>query len=182
MRGLQRGDRGDHRGGPPGLDAAIGVLRLLAHDRHALADLQRAVADPAHRHAADVVVGGEVRDEQLERVIGLVGRRRGDLDEEVEQRAEVGRRQCQVAGGGAGLGVRVHDREVDLVVIGAEVDEQVVHRVEDFLRAGVGPVDLVDRHDHREVAGHRLLEDVAGLGKGALGRVHQQQHGVDQEQ
>ena len=90
MRGLQRGDRGDHRGGPPGLDAAIGVLRLLAHDRHALADLQRAVADPADRHAADVVVGGEVRDEQLERVVGLVGRRRGDLDEEVEQRAEVG--------------------------------------------------------------------------------------------
>ena len=68
------------------------------------------------------------------------------------------------------------------MVIGAEVDEQVVHRVEHFGRARVGSVDLVERHDHRKVAGHRLLEDVAGLGKRALGCVHQQQHGVDQQQ
>ena len=136
----------------------------------------------ADRHAADVVVGAQVRDEQLERVVLLVGRRRRDLDEEVEQRAEVGAGLRQVAGGGAGLGVGVDDRELDLVVIGAEVDEQVVDRVEDFGRARIGPVDLVERHDHREVAGHRLLEDVSGLGKGSLGRIHQQQHGVDHEE
>ena len=88
----------------------------------------------------------------------------------------------QVAGGGPGLGVRVHDRELDLVAIGAEVDEQPVDRVEHPPGRASVSVDLVERHDHREVARHRLLEDVAGLGKGPLGRVHQQQHGVDKEQ
>ena len=112
----------------------------------------------------------------------FVRRRRRDLDEEVEQRAEIGPRLRQVAGGGAGLGVRVDDRELDLVVIGAEIDEQLVHRVEHLGRARIGPVDLVERHDHREVAGHRLLEHVAGLGERAFGGVDQQQHGVDQQQ
>ena len=68
------------------------------------------------------------------------------------------------------------------MVIGAEVDEEAVHRVEDFLWASVGAVDLVQRHDHRKVAGHRLLEDIPGLGKWSLGRIHQQQHGVDHEE
>ena len=88
----------------------------------------------------------------------------------------------QVARRGAGLGVGVDDRELDLVVIGAEVDEQAVHRVEHFGRACVGSVDLVERHDHREVAGHRLLEHVAGLRKGSFGGVDEQQHRVDQQQ
>ena len=43
----------------------------------------------ADRHPADVLVGGQVRDEQLERVVGRVGRRRRDVDQEVEERPQV---------------------------------------------------------------------------------------------
>ena len=82
----------------------------------------------------------------------------------------------------AGPGVRVDDREVDLAVVGAEVHEQLVDLVEDLRGAGVGSVDLVDRDDDRQVAGHRLLEDVAGLGQRALRGVDEEQHGVDHQQ
>ena len=60
-------------------------------------------------------------------------------------------------------------------VVGAEVHEQLVDVVEDLGRAGVGPVDLVERHDDRQPAGHRLLEHVAGLRQRALGGVDEQQ-------
>ena len=109
------------------------------------------------------------------------GRRR-DADEQLEQRVEVGAGHGQVAGRRAQLRVRVHDRELDLVLVGAEVHEQLVDVVEDLRRAGVGAVDLVERDDDGQPARHRLLQDVAGLRERALGRVDQQQHAVDHEQ
>ena len=61
------------------------------------------------------------------------------------------------------------------MLVGAEVDEQLVDGVEDLGRAGVAAVDLVERHDDGQPARHRLLEDVARLRKRPLG-------GVDEEQ
>ena len=81
-----------------------------------------------------------------------------------------------------GPGVRVDDRELDLLLVGAEVDEQLVDGIEDLGRSRVGPVDLVERDDHRQPPGHRLLEHIAGLRQRALSGVHEQQHGVDHEQ
>ena len=60
------------------------VVRLLADDRDALAHPDRPVADPADCHPADVLVRGQVGHEQLERMPGLEGGRRRDLDEHVE--------------------------------------------------------------------------------------------------
>ena len=101
-------------------------------------------------------------------------------------RSRSGRRSVpgigQVARRGAGLGVRVDDRELDLVLVGAEVHEQLVDVVEDLVRAGVAAVDLVDRDDDRQAAGHRLLEDVAGLRQRTLGGVDEEQHRIDHQQ
>ena len=112
----------------------------------------------------------------------LEGRRRGDAHQQVEQRPQVGAGLCQVGGRRAGLGVRVDHRKLDLELVGAEVDEQLVDLVEHLRRPRVGSVDLVERHDHRQMALHRLLEDVARLRQRALGGVHQQQHRVDHQQ
>ena len=76
------------------------------------------------------------------------------------------------------LRVRVEDREVELVLGGVEVDEEVVDLVQDLAGAGVGAVDLVDHH-HRGQAGlERLAQHVAGLGQRPLGGVHEQEHAV----
>ena len=81
-----------------------------------------------------------------------------------------------------GLGVRVDDREVDLVLVGAEVHEQLVDVVEHLGRARIGAVDLVEGHDHRQAPRHRLLQDVAGLGQRTLGRIDEQQDRIDHQQ
>ena len=113
---------------------------------------------------------------------GLVLRRGSDLDQEVEQGFQVRAGLGQVERGGAGLGVGVDDREVDLVRIGPKVDEQLVDVVQDLRRTRVGAVDLVQRHDHRQVALHGLLQHVPRLGQRTLRGVHQQQHGIHHEE
>ena len=76
----------------------------------------------------------------------------------------------------------VDDRELDLVIVGAEVDVERVDRVEDLLRAGVLAVDLVDDHDRGQAEGEALAEHEAGLRQRPLGGVDQQQDAVDEAQ
>ncbi len=73
----------------PGSTEPGRVVGLLADDGDPLAGPDRPVPDPPDRHPADVLVGRQVGDEQLERVVGRVGHRRRDLDEQVEERPQV---------------------------------------------------------------------------------------------
>ena len=59
----------------------------------------RPLLDAAEREPADVRRGVEVRDERLERMALLVGRRRDALDDQVEERLEVGRERVRVGPG-----------------------------------------------------------------------------------
>jgi hypothetical protein len=77
----------------------------------------------------------------------LVGRRRDGRDEGVEQRPERLAPHGGVERGLAGARVAVDDREVDLRLVGVEVEEQLVDLVDHLGDAGVGAVDLVD-HEH----------------------------------
>ena len=79
-------------------------------------------------------------------------------------------------------GVGVDDRELDLLLVGVEVEEQLVDLVDDLLDARVGTVDLVDDEDHRQPALERLAQHEARLRERALGGVDEQQHAVDHDQ
>ena len=50
----------------------------------------------------------------------------------------------------------VDDREIELLLGGVEIDEQVVDLVQHFLDARIRPVDLVDHHDRRQPRLQRL--------------------------
>ena len=76
-------------------DVELGDLRALDRavgaapgDRLARAD--GAVAHAAQREPPDVGRGVEVGDERLQRVVGVVDGRRDALEQQVEQRAEIG--------------------------------------------------------------------------------------------
>jgi hypothetical protein len=65
-------------------------------------------------------------------------------------------------------------RELDLVVVRPQVDEQLVDVLEHLCGAAVVPVDLVDDHDDLEPGVQRLLQHEAGLGQGPLRGIHQE--------
>ncbi len=170
-------------GDADGLDGAVGAAprdRLVAHEG--------AVVHAGEREAAEVRRRVEVGDEGLERVV-LVVLGRGDVVEQhAEQRLEaVGadgaaltqRRVVGVERRATGARVAVHDREVDLVLVGVEVEEQLLHLVDHLGDAGVGAVDLVDDDHHRQPSLERLAQHEAGLGEGPLARVDEEEHAVD---
>ena len=87
-----------------------------------------------------------------------------------------------IGAGGARPRVRVEHREVELLLGGVEVDEQVVDLVQHFLRPRVGPVDLVDHDDRRQAALERLAQHEPRLRQRALRRVDQQHDAVHHRQ
>ena len=137
---------------------------------------------PADRQAPDVVVVVEVVALELRR--RLSGRRAGRAgpENQLEQRAQVVAGLVQVARRRAGAGVGVDDGEVELLLAGVEVDEEVVDLVQHLGDARVGAVDLVDADDRRQPGLERLLEHEAGLRQRPLGGVDQQHDAVDHRQ
>ena len=82
--------------------------------------------------------------------------------------------------GNAESGVRVEDGELDLLLAGVEIDEEIVDLAEDGLDAGISPVDLVDDKDHGQRLLQGLLQDEARLGQGPLAGVDQKDRPVDE--
>ncbi len=140
------------------------------------------MVDAKQREPAHVGARVEVRDERLQRVVRVVGRRRHRLEDRLEERAEIGRELVGIGAGMAGARVRVDDRELDLRLGRVEVEEQVVDLVHDLLDPRVGPVDLVhDEHD-RQPEVERLAQHEPRLRQRPLARVDEQQHAVDHRQ
>ncbi len=165
------------------LDPRIGVELGDVQD---LADLAFADADKAVlemgmavHHLADglpskVIRVGKVGDEHLEGLaLGVLGRR--DMtDDRVEKRGEVVARPFEGLAGHALLADRVEQGKLELLVVRAQIDEQVVDFAQDLGWPRVRTVDLVDHDDDRKPALEGLVQHEPGLGQGAFG-------GVDEE-
>mmetsp|Transcript_43703 Transcript_43703/g.77039 ORF Transcript_43703/g.77039 Transcript_43703/m.77039 type:complete len:444 (+) Transcript_43703:726-2057(+) len=165
------------------VDAAVDALAAGAfHHRDLHAGLDGALADAADADAADE--GGEVqrRDLQLQRRGRVALLRRHMLQDGLEQGRHVG--PPLLAGrafGQRGPAVdtgRIDHREVQLLIVGAELVEQVEGRVDDGIGLGARLVDLVDDDDRLQAQGQRLLGDEAGLRHRAFLGVDQQHHAV----
>ena len=76
------------------------------------------------------------------------------------------------------LGVGVEHREIELLFLGVEIDEQVVDFVEHFLRTRVGAVDLVDDQNRRQLGFQRLAQHVARLRQRAFAGIDQQHDAI----
>ena len=154
-----------------------GDARFIDAD-HRLVGAHRAVQAAAHGEAAEVFGVVEVRNQHLERFLGIVGRAGDHFKDGFEEGGEVHAGGVQFAHGHGVAADGVEHREFKLFFRGVEIDEQVVDFVQHFLRAGVLAVDLVDDHDDLEAAFQRLAEHETGLGQGAFRRVDQQDGAV----
>ena len=80
------------------------------------------------------------------------------------------------------FGGAVKNREIELFVGGIQRGEQIEDLVEDFVGAGIGPVDLVDDDDRLEPACQHLGQHEFGLRHRAFRGIDQQQAAVDHRQ
>ena len=138
------------------------------------AALHASDGDTAHEL---VIVNGA--DQHLERLV-QVGLRRGDIVQNgVEQRLQVGAHHIGGVTGGTVAGGTEQHGAVQLLGGGIQIQQKLQHLIDDLMDALVGPVDLVDDHDDAMAQLQGAAEDEAGLGHGALRRVHQQDNAVD---
>ena len=157
-----------------------GAVELAPRDDAALGQL--AVVDAADGQAAEVGRGAEVADEGLGRRPRLELRGRDVIDDGLEEGVDVLAHHVLLGADPAGPRVGVEDGEVDLVLVGIEVQEQLLDLVHHLVDAGVGPVDLVDDQHHRKPGLECLAQHETGLRQRALGGVDQQQDPVDHVQ
>ena len=97
----------------------------------------------------------------------------------LEQRPQVLRIVLGVVLRDARLGDCVQHWKLQLIFARVEIDEQVVDFVQDLLRAGVLPVDLVNYDDRLEVKFQALLEHELRLWQTSFGRIDKKQHTID---
>ena len=153
----------------------------LAH-RHRVADAHAAVEDAADGDSSDIVARIEVGDQQLQRRVRITTRRRHVLDNRVEQRSQVCALGVCVPARRPGPGVGVEDGEIELLIVGVEIDEEIVDLVQHLLRTRVGPVDFVDDHNRGQPALERLAEHEPRLRQRSLGCIDEQHHSVHHRQ
>ena len=113
-----------------------------------------------------------------------VPRGRRDL---ADDRLEEGLEDCRSrwsssASGDPLLGDAVDRREIQLLVVGAQREEQLEDQVEHLVRPRVLPVDLVDDDDRFEMQVERFLQDELRAGQGSLGGIHEQEDAVHHRQ
>ena len=157
-----------------------GAVDLAPGDGAALLEL--AVVDAADGEPAHIGRGAEVADQRLRgrRLVELG--RRDVVDDGLEERRDVGALDAALGADPAGARIGVEDGERDLVLVGIEVQEQLLDLVDHLFDPGIGPVDLVDDQDDRQPRLEGLAEHETGLGERALGGVDQQEDAVDHGQ
>jgi hypothetical protein len=148
-------------------------------DSNVFARLHGSGKNAGDGEAAKVVAVIEIRYQYLQRPVSVSLRSGNGRDDRIKQGTQIFAMRSLMHGGGARLGVRIEDREVELVFLGVEIDKQVVNLVENFLRTSVGTVDLINDKNRLQVGFERFAEHVTGLRQRAFAGVDQQHDAVD---
>ncbi len=114
----------------------------------------------------------------LQRMAFLVDGRRNVREQCFEERAQIVGQVVRGRSCATCSGVAIDDRELDLGLVGIEIEEQLVDLVDHRLDSRIGPVDLVDDEDHGQSSFECLAQDEPRLRQRALARVDEQQHAV----
>src|SRR5690606_22044634 len=160
-------------------DTAVALLAVGADGGHRAVGLDGAAGDAADAGHAEEAVVIQLGNLHLERAVEVDDRSRHVVDDGLEQGVHVVVHLLVIHAGDAVQGRGVDDREVQLLVGGTEVVEQVEDLVDDPVRTRARTVDLVDHDDRTQAGLERLLGHETGLRHRAVLGVDYQQHGVD---
>ena len=133
----------------------------------------------AGQHPAEIGVVIERRRQHRKRRVGIGLRPRDMRHDQLEKRRQIFARLIESGGRPALAAGRKNRREIELRLGSVERREQIEDLVVDRLRAGVGPVDLVDHDDRPQALGQSLSDHKFGLRHRAVGGVYQYQNPVN---
>ena len=162
-------------------DLELGRLSVQTDAGDLLAQTDRAPIDTADSDTADILVVIQKRRLELQALLRIGLGSGNGLDDRLEERihARLLAFDILVERGGGVEGRSVDDRELQLVIIRAQIHEELQDFVEGPFGIGSRTVDLVDDDDRLEVIGNRLLEDKAGLRHRSVEGIDKQTDAID---
>src|SRR5262249_15394181 len=102
------------------------------------------------------------------------------LQYRLEQRLKILAGLLEARGSDSLSGYRVEDRELQLLIVGAQVDVEGVNGIQNLFRPRVLAIDLVDHPYRLEAHLEGLVQHKARRRQRALGGIDQQQHPIDE--
>ena len=147
-------------------------------DCHLLACLDGTPLYPADADAAYIVVIVDIGEEHLGGPLQISLGSGDFVQDHFEEGGHVCSGNVRIQGGVAIPGGAVDHRELQLVIVGPQLNEQVQHFIHHFRRAGAGPVDFVQYHQGLFPQSQSFFQHKAGLGHTAFKSVYQQQNAV----
>src|SRR5690554_1511751 len=160
-------------------NAGRDLLTATLATHHAIADAHLTAEHATDGHATDVLVVLQSRDLHLQRSLGIILGRRNVLHDRFEKRTHVGGLVFELLLGVTGQTRGVNHREVQLLIVGLQIAEEIEDHVEHRVGTCVGAVNLVDDHNRLKSQFERLAQHELRLWHRALKRVDQKQHRVD---
>ena len=148
-------------------------------DGDLLVGLDATTSDAADTDDAHVGVVVQLGDLHLEGTVNVALRGFHVVDDGLEQGFHVLGRDVLIQGGPTVQCRGVNNLEVQLLIGGTQVVEQIEDLIHYPVRTSTRTVDLVDDHDGLQTLGERLLGHETGLRHRAVNGVDQQQHGVN---
>ena len=147
---------------------------LLVQQRDLLPVFNRSPHHAAYHDAPYIGVIVQGVGQHLQRPVRIHIRRGNGIQNHLEQRFQVITFVVHGQFCNTGTGRGVYNRELQLFIIGFQLDEQVQHFVHHFRGALVRAVDLIDDHDGLQMFLQRLTQHIFCLGHGAFVGVYQQ--------
>ena len=158
-------------------DFTIDTGAVALHEGDILSGLERTAMQTTHGNTAKIGTVVETRYHHL--CVAVVGLRlRYILDDEVHQITDILGGSVPILAHPALLGRTVGGGELQLVVVGAEVEHEVEDSLLRQLGVTVGLVHLVDHHDGLQTQLYGFLQHEAGLWHRPFEGIDHQQHTV----
>ena len=132
-------------------------VACAAADGNGLADLYGAALHTADTDTTDVLIIVNVGEQHLRRAVKVTLRRRNIVYNGFKQRLHVRALFVRLVHGVAVTCGSVDHREIELVFVCTELNEEVKHFVHDFKRTCARTVDLIDDNDRLFAKTKRLL-------------------------
>src|SRR6266511_3418882 len=152
--------------------AAVSITNKGVPDYDATTD------DAPERNSSQVIAVIQIRDEHLKERLARNFWRRDMLHNRLEKRRHVFVVFVQFAYGKTVLRAGVNDWEIELLVGRFQFDEEIENLVQDFVRARVFSVDLIDDNNRLQFVLHRLAQNKTGLRLRSVVGIDNEQHAV----
>ena len=160
-------------------DLAVLLLAVIVADGDHRILFDDTGIDTADADSADIVIISQGAYLHLQRFIHPVRIRIDMADDRFKQRIDVVVGITRIVADDTASGDTIEDREIQLIIIGIEIQEKIIDLIDNFVDSGILLIDLVDQKNRSQTCLKRLLEDETGLRHRAFRRVDQQNDRID---